>query len=66
MRGKGFADGAKVVVDGTERATTFVSADELTTTLAASDVAAAGERAVTVANPADRGGPSEAVRLTVR
>jgi predicted outer membrane repeat protein len=50
VSGAGFDPSSKIVIDGVERPTTFVSATELRTTLTAADVASAGDREVRVSN----------------
>ena len=65
VRGSTFAAAATVKVNGAERQTTYVSASQLTVTLQAADVAAAGTLEVSVVNPAPGGGTSAPKTLTV-
>jgi hypothetical protein len=65
VRGEGFVQDSVVHAGGKPRATSFKSASELTFTLAAADLAAAGEIKVEVVNPAAGGGTSAPVTLTV-
>ncbi len=58
VNGSGFVSGATVNWNGTALATTFVSDLQLTATVPASDIAAAGTASVTVTNPAPGGGTS--------
>ena len=65
--GANFVDGVSVVrLDGVDRTTTFVSSTRLTATIPASDLAAPGDKSVTVFTPAPGGGASNAQVLTVR
>lgn len=63
--GIGFAVDSVVKFDGTDRKATFKSATELTFTLAAADLAAAGEHTVAVFNPAGAGTTSNELKLAV-
>ena len=65
VNGTGFVAGAVVTFNGTARATTFVSATQLTAAILASDVSNAGTAPVTVTNPTPGGGTSSAVSLTI-
>jgi hypothetical protein len=56
--GSNFENGAVVQWNGTTLSTSWQSADQLTATLPASDLSAAGTATVTVANPAPGGGVS--------
>lgn len=58
VNGTNFASSALVRWNGANRATTFVSPTQLTATIAASDIATAGNVAVSVFNPAPGGGTS--------
>ncbi|MBF9236584.1 DUF4394 domain-containing protein [Hymenobacter sp. BT683] len=68
VNGTGFANGAtvngglvagsKVFFNGVERATTFVSATQLTAQILASDITTLGTKQVTVVNPTAPGGTS--------
>src|SRR5205823_5567890 len=51
--------------NGAARATTYVSATQLTAAIAAGDIATAGTAAVTIFNPAPGGGASNALTFTV-
>ena len=63
--GTGFVNGSVVRLNGDSRTTTYVSAAQLTATIPAADVASAGSRQITVANPSPGGGVSNAAALTV-
>jgi hypothetical protein len=66
VNGTNFVNGAVVNFGGAAKATAFVSANQLTATILASDVATAGTPGVTVTNPAPGGGTSTpAVTFTV-
>lgn len=65
VNGSGFTSGATVRWNGASRATTFVSASQLTAAIPSSDVAATTTALVTVANPAPGGGTSGALGFTV-
>ncbi|MFT3914336.1 MAG: hypothetical protein QM704_09530 [Anaeromyxobacteraceae bacterium] len=65
VTGAGFVPGAAVRWNGATRSTAFVGAAELTATLAAGDLAAAGTAQVTVANPDPGGAVSTAKVFTV-
>jgi hypothetical protein len=56
--GSGFVSGATINWNGTPLTTTFVSVDELTATVPASDIANPSTASVTVTNPAPGGGTS--------
>ncbi len=58
VQGEGFVPGSVVRVNGTDRPTTFLTANELQASLAAADLAAAGTLAITVFNPTPGGGIS--------
>ena len=66
VHGTGFVSGAVVRWNNSPRATTFVSASQLTATLTAADVAFAGTSYVSVANPTPGGGTSNSAIFTVR
>ena len=51
VNGSNFVSGSVVRWNGTNRATTFVSATQLTAAITAADIAAAGSASVTVQNP---------------
>jgi hypothetical protein len=65
LNGSGFVAASQLQWNGSSRATTFLSATQLTAAILASDVAATGSAAVTVVNPAPGGGTSAAVSFTV-
>ncbi len=65
VNGTNFIAGSVVRWNGTDRATTFVSANELTATITTADVATAGTAAVTVFNPAPGGGTSNPQTFTI-
>jgi hypothetical protein len=65
VSGTGFVRGSTVRWNGTERATTFVSATALRAYVPASDLAAAGSAEVAVTSPSPGGGTSSAAGFTV-
>jgi hypothetical protein len=65
VTGSGFVNGAVVRWNGSDRATTFASATQLTAAIPATDMATAGTANVTVFNPAPGGGASNAQTFTV-
>jgi hypothetical protein len=65
VKGTGFVQGASVQWNGANRATTFVSATQLTAAIAAVDVAVPASVPVTVTNPAPNGGTSNALIFVV-
>ncbi|HWQ32537.1 MAG TPA: IPT/TIG domain-containing protein [Blastocatellia bacterium] len=65
VSGGNFVNGSVVRVGGSDRATTFTSATQLTAVIPASDITAAGTLQVTVFNPGPGGGLSNAATLTV-
>jgi Subtilase family len=65
VNGNAFAATATVNFNGIARVTTFVSANQLTAAILASDVATAGTPAVTVTNPNPGGGTSNSVAFNV-
>ncbi len=65
VTGSAFVSGAHVNWNGSPRATTFVSATQLTATILASDIAHASTATITVTNPAPAGGLSNFQFLTV-
>lgn len=58
VNGSSFVGGAQVLWNGSARSTTFVSANQLTASILASDIATGSSATVTVSNPAPGGGPS--------
>ena len=65
VNGSGFINGSVVNFNGTPKATTYVSATQVTAAILATDVASVGTPAVTVTNPAPGGGTSNAVTFNV-
>jgi hypothetical protein len=63
--GTGFISASAVTWNGSALATTYVSATQLTATVPASDIAAAGTAQITVPNPAPGGGTSSAQTFTI-
>src|SRR5579884_3732315 len=58
VNGTGFVSSSVVNWNGSPRATTFVSASQVTAAILAADVATAGTASVTVVNPGPGGGAS--------
>src|SRR5262249_28807992 len=65
VNGTGFVSTSLVKFNGATKATTFVSATQLTATIAAADIATAGTVNVAVTNPAPGGGTSGNVQFTI-
>ncbi|MGH9838638.1 MAG: beta strand repeat-containing protein [Blastocatellia bacterium] len=65
VNGTNFTNGATVRVNGSERATEFVSSTQLRATILAQDIAETGTISITVQNPAPGGGASNALNLPV-
>jgi hypothetical protein len=65
VTGSGFVSGATVLWNGSTRATTFVSATQLTATILAADLTAVGTADVTVFNPAPGGGTSTSLTISI-
>jgi uncharacterized repeat protein (TIGR01451 family) len=63
--GGNFVSSSTVNWNGAARATTFVSPTQLTATIPATDIAAAGTASVTVVNPAPGGGTSAAATFII-
>jgi len=63
--GTNFISGSVVRWNGSDRTTTYVSATQLTASIPASDIAAAGTAQVTVFNPAPDAGTSNALTFTI-
>jgi hypothetical protein len=63
--GSNFTPASVVRVNGSNRATTFVSATQLTATILASDLVSSGALSITVFTPAPGGGTSGAQSLTI-
>jgi hypothetical protein len=64
--GRGFVDGSEVLVQGSARATEFVSPTELRVLLLPEDSVAEGDVELAVRNPPSGGGVSERVTLRVK
>lgn len=65
VNGANFVSNSIVNVNGIARATTFISANQITATILASDIAAAGTSTITVFNPAPGGGNSAGQTFTI-
>jgi len=65
LHGSGFVSNSAVLWNGIRRTTTYVSGTELRSSVPAADIAAGGESAVAVANPAPAGGVSREVLFYV-
>jgi redox-regulated HSP33 family molecular chaperone len=65
VNGSNFNSNSIVQFNGSDRATTFVDAAQLTADITAADVAEAGTFSITVLNPVPGGGISSSVDLTV-
>jgi hypothetical protein len=65
VNGTGFVSTTTINANGAARPTTFISATQVSATLTAADVAAAGTLALTAVNPSPGGGISVSVNLTV-
>ena len=65
VTGTGFVSSSVVNFNGAAKTTTFNSATQLTATILAADVAAAGTPGVTVTNPTPGGGTSNSLTFTV-
>ncbi len=65
VAGTNFVANSVVQVNGANRPTMFVSANQLTAQLPASDIATAGSASVQVANPAPGGGTSGSLQLNI-
>jgi uncharacterized repeat protein (TIGR03803 family) len=65
VSGKSFVSGAEIRWNGAPMTTKFVSANQLTASIPASAIAAAGSASVTVVNPVPGGGSSAAMAFTV-
>ncbi len=65
VNGTGFVNGSVVQFNGQNRATTFVSATQLTAQILASDIAGANTPTIRVVSPAPGGGTSNEVTLSV-
>lgn len=65
VNGSGFVNGSTIEWNGTPRITTAVSGTQVSATIYASDIAAAGTAEVTVVNPGPGGGTSSPLSLTI-
>ncbi len=65
VNGSNFVKGATVLWNGSSRTTTFVSSSQLTASIAAADVSAAGPAQVSVRNPSPGGGLSNALTYVI-
>ena len=65
VTGTGFTPTSVVQVNGATRATSFVNATQLTASIPAADIAAAGTPSITVVTPAPGGGSSNAQMLSI-
>jgi hypothetical protein len=65
VNGTGFVSGSAVKFNGAAKATTFVSATQVTAAIAAADIATAGTVNVAVTNPAPGGGTSGNIQFTI-
>src|SRR5438309_2215831 len=65
LTGSNFVSNSVAQVNGAGRATTFVSATQLTASIPASDLTAGANLSITVSSPAPGGGTSSVVTLTV-
>jgi len=65
VNGAGFISGATVDWNGSPRATTWVSATQLTAAITATDIATVGTAAITVVNPPPGGGASNVVFFSI-
>jgi hypothetical protein len=66
VTGSGFVTDSKVLWNGVEHATTFVSSTSLTASIPAADIAKAGTATVTVFTPGPGGGTSTAKTFTIK
>jgi hypothetical protein len=65
VNGNNFVAGSTIALNGDTRATTFVSNNQLSVQVLASDLLSAGSIAVTVSNPGPGGGTSSALTFSV-
>ena len=65
VRGSNFVSGAEVSFNGAKRVTTFLSSQEITAAVTATDVQTGGAYSVTVTNPPPGGGTSAAATFVV-
>ena len=66
VTGTGFTYGSVLQWNGSPKSTTFVSSTQLTAQISAADLAVAGTVSVTVSNPANAGGTSNALDFTIQ
>jgi hypothetical protein len=65
LTGTNFINSSTAQLKGSPRATTFVSATQLTAAITAADIASSGTAAITVVNPTPGGGTSNSLTLTI-
>jgi hypothetical protein len=65
VNGKNFIPGSAVQWNGSPRATSYVSATQLTASIAAADVTVSGSSTISVLNPAPGGGTSSSATLNI-
>ena len=65
VQGSGFADGFFILINNSQRTTSFVDSTQLTTVISASEIASAGTLSVTVLDPTPAGGESAPLLLTI-
>jgi Tol biopolymer transport system component len=65
VNGTGFVSGSVVRWNGSDRATTYVNDTQLTASIPATVIAAAGSASITVFNPAPGGGTSNAASISI-
>jgi hypothetical protein len=65
VNGSGFISSSVVNFNGNARATTYISATQITAAILATDVATAGTPGVTVTNPSPGGGTSNSVTFNI-
>jgi hypothetical protein len=66
LQGANFSPSSSVTFNGITKPTTFVSSNQLTAVIPASDIAATGTDAVMVTNPGPGGGTSNAIIFTIK
>src|SRR5260370_736281 len=65
VNGSNFVAGSVVRWNDSDRPTAFISASQVSAQIPASDIAVAGTAAITVFNPAPRGGASHSLTFTI-
>jgi uncharacterized protein (TIGR03437 family) len=65
VTGSGFVPASRVLFNGQERQTTFVSGSQLTVQILAGDITASGPATITVVNPAPGGGTSGTLTFNI-